>query len=43
MVGEGRRIVFVDPAAAAGLDLTAAAAVALPALLDSDLYRSMCA
>ena len=42
VVGEGRRIVFVDPAAAAGLDLTAAAAVALPALLDSDLYRSMC-
>ena len=36
VVGEGRRIVFVDPAAAAGLDLTAAAAVALPALLDSD-------
>lgn len=43
VVGEGRRIVFVDPATAAGLDLTAAAAVALPALLDSDLYRSMCA
>ena len=43
VVGEGRRIVFVEPAAAAGLDLTAAAAIALPALLDSELYRSMCA
>ena len=36
VVGEGRRIVFVDPAAAAGLDLTAVAAIALPAFLDSD-------
>ena len=43
VVGEGRRIVFVEPAAAAGLDLTAAAAIALPALLDSELYWSMCA
>ena len=41
VVGEGRRIVFVDPTAASGLDLTTAAAIALPALLDSDLYRSL--
>jgi hypothetical protein len=41
VVGAGRRIVFVEPAVAAELGLTAAAAVALPALLASDLYRSM--
>ena len=39
---EGRQMVFVEPAAARGLDLTAAAAIALPDFLDSDLYRSMC-
>ena len=38
---EGRQIVFVDPATARGLDLTAAAAKALPAFLDSDRYRSL--
>ncbi len=36
---EGRRIVFVDPAQARRLPLTAAAAVALPPLLDSALYH----
>lgn len=39
---EGRQMVFVDPDAARGLDLTAAAALSLPAFLNSDLYRSMC-
>ncbi|MGH3362603.1 MAG: NUDIX domain-containing protein [Nocardioides sp.] len=39
--GEGRQIVFVDPADAAGLDLTASAQIALPAFLESDLYRTM--
>ncbi len=41
VVGEGRRIVFVDPGVAPGLDLTAAAALIVPAFLDSDLYRRM--
>lgn len=38
---EGRRIVFVDPAAARRLDLTAAARIALPAFLGSDLYARL--
>jgi 8-oxo-dGTP pyrophosphatase MutT (NUDIX family) len=38
---EGRRIVFVDPAVARGLDLTAAARIALPAFLDSEAYATM--
>ena len=41
--GEGRQIVFVDPADAAGLDLTASARVALPAFLESDLYKELAA
>jgi 8-oxo-dGTP diphosphatase len=39
---EGRQMVFVDPALARGLDLTAAASITLPAFLDSPVYRSMC-
>lgn len=38
---EGRRIVFVDPARLAELDLTAAAAIALPPFLASDTYSRM--
>jgi 8-oxo-dGTP pyrophosphatase MutT (NUDIX family) len=38
---EGRRIVFVDPATVPDLDLTAAAAVILPAFLDSTLHRQL--
>ncbi len=38
---EGRQIVFVDPAAARGLDLTLAASTALPEFLASDRYRSL--
>jgi 8-oxo-dGTP diphosphatase len=38
---EGRRIVFVDPARALELDLTAAARVALPAFLGSERYARM--
>lgn len=36
--GEGRQIVFVDPARARDLPLTASAALALPAFLDSPAY-----
>lgn len=39
---EGRQIVFVEPEAARALDLGAAAALAVPAFLDSDRYGSMC-
>jgi 8-oxo-dGTP pyrophosphatase MutT (NUDIX family) len=39
--GEGRQIVFVDPALARGLDLTASATIAVPGFLDSPLYASM--
>ena len=39
--GEGRRIVFVEPAAARTLDLTASAAISVPGFLDSPLYASM--
>jgi 8-oxo-dGTP diphosphatase len=42
VVGEGRQIVFVEPDRARTLDLTTAAALALPAFLDSDLYRELC-
>jgi 8-oxo-dGTP diphosphatase len=40
---EGRQMVFVDPARALELDLTASAARALPAFLGSDTYRRMTA
>ena len=43
VVGEGRRIVFVEPTAARGLELTAGAAIALPVFLDSELYRRLAA
>ncbi len=39
VVGEGRQIVFVEPAAARGLDLTTSATVAVPEFLDSAEYR----
>jgi 8-oxo-dGTP diphosphatase len=39
--GEGRQIVFVEPVAARALDLTAAAAIVVPAFLDTDVYASM--
>ena len=39
--GEGRRIVFVEPATARGLDLTASASISVPGFLDSELYASM--
>ncbi|WP_235534715.1 NUDIX domain-containing protein [Nocardioides sp. Soil777] len=38
---EGRRIVFVDPVEARGLDLSSAAADIVPAFLDSPTYASM--
>jgi 8-oxo-dGTP diphosphatase len=41
VLGEGRRIVFVDPAQAPTLDLTASARVALPPFLASDHYRGL--
>ncbi|WP_028644507.1 NUDIX domain-containing protein [Nocardioides sp. URHA0020] len=41
VVGEGRRIVFVDPATARGLDLTASATIAVPEFLDSAAYRDI--
>jgi 8-oxo-dGTP pyrophosphatase MutT (NUDIX family) len=41
VVGEGRQIVFVEPAAAQALDLTDSAALALPAFLASDLYQEL--
>ncbi|PWN03675.1 NUDIX hydrolase [Nocardioides silvaticus] len=42
VVGEGRQIVFVDPAALNGLPLTAAAGMVLPEFLASDRYRALC-
>lgn len=39
--GEGRRIVFVDPAEALSLDLTAAAAIVLPMLVGTDLHDEL--
>ena len=41
VVGEGRQIVFVDPARLADLDLADLARLVLPFFLDSDLYRSL--
>ena len=41
VLGEGRQMLFVAPEAALRLDLTAAAALALPAFLHSDMYRRM--
>lgn len=38
---EGRQIVFVEPTAALGLDLTASAASVLPQVLASDHYRRL--
>ncbi len=38
---EGRQMVFVEPARALGLDLTASASRALPVFLESDVYRRM--
>lgn len=38
---EGRQIVFVEPARARELDLTAAAAIALPVFLDSEDYAAL--
>lgn len=43
VVGEGRRIVFVEPAAARALDLTASASAMVPAFLDSAEYRELLA
>jgi 8-oxo-dGTP diphosphatase len=40
--GEGRQIVFVEPAAVAGLPLSEAAAVVVPLFLDSPDYASLC-
>lgn len=41
VVGEGRQIVFVEPAAARILDLTTSATVAVPEFLDSADYRAL--
>jgi 8-oxo-dGTP diphosphatase len=41
VVGEGRQIVFVEPTAARGLDLTTSAATAVPEFLDSSDYREL--
>lgn len=38
---EGRRIVFVDPDAVPGLDLTAATELSLPPFLASDTYQQI--
>lgn len=38
---EGRQMVFVEPARALELDLTSTATRALPAFLESDVYRRM--
>ncbi|GAB2988492.1 NUDIX domain-containing protein [Nocardioides montaniterrae] len=43
VLGEGRQIVFVEPGRARALDLSDSAALAVPAFLDSDLYRQLCA
>jgi 8-oxo-dGTP pyrophosphatase MutT (NUDIX family) len=42
VVGEGRRIIFVEPVAARVLDLTAAASMIVPEFLDSETYRRLC-
>ena len=41
VLGEGRQIVFVDPARAVTLDLSTTAIRVVPAFLDSDLYRRL--
>lgn len=41
VVGEGRRIVFVEPAAARELELTTSASTAVPEFLDSAEYRDI--
>lgn len=41
ILGEGRQIVFVAPAAATGLDLTASARIALPGFLGSGEYDAV--
>ena len=41
VLGEGRQIVFVDPALVLGLDLADLARRVIPPFLDSDLYRSL--
>lgn len=41
VVGEGRQIVFVDPAEVADLDLAASSRHFVPTFLASDLYRSL--
>ena len=43
VLGEGRQIVFVEPAVARGLDLTTSATVAVPEFLDSAEYRDILA
>lgn len=40
VVGEGRQIVFVDPATVTGLDLAESSRHFVPEFLASDLYRS---
>ena len=42
VLGEGRQIVFVDPAVAPTLDLSPTAGRIVPAFLDSDDYRRLC-
>ncbi|HEU5037328.1 MAG TPA: NUDIX domain-containing protein [Nocardioides sp.] len=42
VVGEGRQIVFVEPARARALPLTASATTLVPAFLDSPEYRDAC-
>lgn len=41
VVGEGRQIVFVEPGAARGKDLTASGTIVVPAFLDSPEYREL--
>lgn len=41
VVGEGRQIVFVDPAIVPGLDLAPSSRHFLPDFFDSDLYHSL--
>ena len=41
VLGEGRQIVFVDPAKVTDLDLADSARHFVPDFLDSDLYRSL--
>jgi 8-oxo-dGTP diphosphatase len=41
VLGEGRQIVFVEPAAARAKELTASGTVVVPAFLDSPEYREL--